>query len=81
MPHYFVRLDTKRTYRFIRLKIIEVPFNQPSCISALRIFEKGSGQLAKKALEENLDLAKIDKQLGEVQTNGESSQNKEPPPS
>lgn len=48
LPHDLVIREKAIKYRFIRLTIIEVPYNVNPCISGLRIFGKGNGPMPVK---------------------------------
>lgn len=64
LPHDFIHFTEPQSYRFIRLKIIDVPFNQSICISGLRVFGKGVGKLpCKTALLKAEKTSAIDLEL------------------
>lgn len=45
LPHDLVVAESGVKARYIRLKVIETPYNQPATISGLRVFGKGKGKL------------------------------------
>lgn len=50
LPHDFIVREHGIKVRYIRCTIKELPFNQPACISGLRVFGLGKGELPEKAI-------------------------------
>lgn len=44
LPHDFTVIKEGKSVRYLRLTIHEVPYQQPACISGLRVFGKGNGE-------------------------------------
>lgn len=44
LPHDFLYFEEGIAYRYLKLTIMRVPFDQNPCISGLRVFGKGSGE-------------------------------------
>ncbi|MEI2397953.1 family 43 glycosylhydrolase [Paenibacillus phytohabitans] len=49
LPHDLIVQEEGTTARFIKCTVMELPFNQPACISGLRVFGIGKGVLPKQA--------------------------------
>ena len=47
LPHDFVVREDGISARYIRLTVLEVPYNQPATVSGFRIFGKGNGEAPK----------------------------------
>lgn len=45
LPHDYIILEKDEKYRYIKLTILEVPMNQKPCISGLRVFGRGNGDI------------------------------------
>ena len=43
LPHDLVVIEEGRTCRYVRLTILQLPYDQPPCISGLRVFGKSEG--------------------------------------
>lgn len=49
LPHDLVVLEEGAQVRYIKLTVIAVPYNQPACISGLRVFGNSEGEKPSKA--------------------------------
>ena len=49
LPHDFIQLEGGVKARFIKLTVISLPYSQPACVSGLRVFGLGGGDLPKAA--------------------------------
>lgn len=51
LPHDFILFEEGKKVRFIRLTVKEVPFAEPVCVSGIRVFGKGNGEVPDKTKE------------------------------
>ncbi|MBQ8639725.1 MAG: family 43 glycosylhydrolase [Lachnospiraceae bacterium] len=59
LAHDLVILNGDQKYRYVKLTVFEVPYDQPPCISGLRVFGVGEGALPKETeykIERTSDL-------------------------
>ena len=49
MPHDFILREKGFSVRYVKLTIVSLPYNQPACISGLRVFGVGKGEPPKPA--------------------------------
>ncbi len=48
LAHDFLVWEKGICYRYLRLTVVEMPYGQPACVSALRVFGNGRGALPKQ---------------------------------
>ena len=48
LPHDFLVFQDGKSLRFVRLTVTQMPYNQPPCVSGVRIFGKCEGNLPQK---------------------------------
>lgn len=51
LPHELIISEKGLKFRYIKLTVSETPYNQPACVSGLRIFGKGNGKKPKQPAE------------------------------